>query len=264
MWGGLAGGVGGPEEEAPKSNPLWALLRGGPGAGERRAARVRRGKGTASPAASPATAAATSTAAAVAAGGGDEGAVSAASEAGDHVAVGGADAARNGHDGAQQQEEEEEEQQQQQQHEEEEAFIPVGAPDPPAGPLPTSGGGVGGNNGSGGGVSAAAARRPPWARAAVYHEVAHLALHQEILDFEQYISPSRKEREARSGLVGRLHEVVSEMFPQAELKLFGSLATDLYLPTCVQSPFTLLVVGNGGELMRAGRLLCVGPTSMCV
>ena len=32
----------------------------------------------------------------------DEGAVSAASEAGDHVAVGGADAARNGHDGAQQ------------------------------------------------------------------------------------------------------------------------------------------------------------------
>jgi DNA polymerase sigma len=159
---------------------------------------------------------------------------------------------------------EEEEQQQQQQHEEEEAFIPVGAPDPPAGPLPTSGGGVGGNSGSGGGVSAAAARRPPWARAAVYHEVAHLALHQEILDFEQYISPSRKEREARSGLVGRLHEVVSEMFPQAELKLFGSLATDLYLPTCVQSPFTLLVVGNGGELMRAGRLLCVGPTSMCV
>ena len=89
-------------------------------------------------------------------------------------------------------------------------------------------------------ASAERTHRPVWARVGAYHEAFHLALHQEILDFEQYVSPNSAERAERTGLLNRLRSIVAEVFPSAEMRLFGSFATDLYLPTsdidvCVMS-----------------------------
>ncbi|QPG73480.1 hypothetical protein FOA43_000791 [Brettanomyces nanus] len=55
-------------------------------------------------------------------------------------------------------------------------------------------------------------------------------LTMEIKDFIKYISPSKEEIEARNGVVHRLSEAISELWPDAELHCFGSYATDMYLP----------------------------------
>lgn len=57
-----------------------------------------------------------------------------------------------------------------------------------------------------------------------------LRLHEEILDFCNYISPTVEEERIREGLVKRLNKVVKEVWPSAQLKVFGSFVTKLYLP----------------------------------
>ncbi|GAB5366137.1 hypothetical protein AAMO2058_001118800 [Amorphochlora amoebiformis] len=67
-----------------------------------------------------------------------------------------------------------------------------------------------------------------------------ISLHEEILDFVQWISPTQAEAKIRSDLVSRVQNVVSarnERYQPAtadtkvEIKAFGSFITDLYLPS---------------------------------
>lgn len=55
-------------------------------------------------------------------------------------------------------------------------------------------------------------------------------LTQEIKDFVDYISPSKDEIHARNAAVIRIRKVVSKLWSDAEVRVFGSYATDMYLP----------------------------------
>jgi non-canonical poly(A) RNA polymerase PAPD5/7 len=58
----------------------------------------------------------------------------------------------------------------------------------------------------------------------------HLALHSEILDFVDFIGPSREEINIRKLVVKRIARVVNKAYPTAKVLVFGSCATGLNLP----------------------------------
>lgn len=72
----------------------------------------------------------------------------------------------------------------------------------------------------------------PWTIGRDYSKERELAdwLNYEILDFIGYISPSKEEIEMRNRTIGRIRDAVQELWPDADLHVFGSYATDLYLP----------------------------------
>ena len=69
-------------------------------------------------------------------------------------------------------------------------------------------------------------------------------LHNEILDFCDYISPTEAEEALRRQVVQRVTEAVQFLWPEAEVKPFGSLLTGLYLPF---ADVDLVVIRKGSE-----------------
>ncbi|XP_057838060.2 uncharacterized protein LOC131048186 isoform X2 [Cryptomeria japonica] len=57
-----------------------------------------------------------------------------------------------------------------------------------------------------------------------------LLLHQEIIDFCHFLSPTPEEQAARLAAIGRVSDVVKSIWPNCEVKIFGSFETGLYLP----------------------------------
>jgi non-canonical poly(A) RNA polymerase PAPD5/7 len=55
-------------------------------------------------------------------------------------------------------------------------------------------------------------------------------LHREVEAFVNYISPTQVEDEVRSLVVDLVSRAVTQAFPDAEVKPFGSFGTKLYLP----------------------------------
>lgn len=70
---------------------------------------------------------------------------------------------------------------------------------------------------------------PPWAKN-TYEPGVH-GLHQEISDFFEYLQPTLEERMLRYDLVERLRKTISGRWRQADVRFFGSFATELSLPT---------------------------------
>lgn len=68
-----------------------------------------------------------------------------------------------------------------------------------------------------------------------------VGLHQEINDFFEYIRPTEEEAKMRAYVVDQLKDYVSQMEGSMELQIFGSYATDLYLPT---SDIDVVLLGN--------------------
>ncbi|XP_077228080.1 uncharacterized protein LOC143861075 isoform X2 [Tasmannia lanceolata] len=58
-----------------------------------------------------------------------------------------------------------------------------------------------------------------------------LQLHNEILDFCDFISPTQEEQASRSAAVQRVFEVIKHIWPNCRVEVFGSFKTGLYLPT---------------------------------
>lgn len=56
-------------------------------------------------------------------------------------------------------------------------------------------------------------------------------LHEEIKDFCRFMSPTPAERAMRKDVIARLTEIVKGVWPEAEIYVFGSIATELYLPS---------------------------------
>eukprot|EP00730_Choanoeca_flexa_P016790 TRINITY_DN8000_c1_g3_i1.p1 TRINITY_DN8000_c1_g3~~TRINITY_DN8000_c1_g3_i1.p1 ORF type:complete len:387 (+),score=63.97 TRINITY_DN8000_c1_g3_i1:127-1287(+) len=82
----------------------------------------------------------------------------------------------------------------------------------------------------------------PWVeRRERYSDNPAIALHQEIVDFYEYIQPTEAEMTMRGEVVGRIVDVVTGIWPKAEVKVFGSFATGLLLPT---SDVDLVVIGS--------------------
>nr|XP_060505756.1 terminal nucleotidyltransferase 4B [Panthera onca] len=69
----------------------------------------------------------------------------------------------------------------------------------------------------------------PWKRRNYNQGV--VGLHEEISDFYEYMSPRPEEEKMRMEVVNRIESVIKELWPSADVQIFGSFKTGLYLPT---------------------------------
>ncbi|XP_044125448.1 terminal nucleotidyltransferase 4B isoform X1 [Bufo gargarizans] len=83
----------------------------------------------------------------------------------------------------------------------------------------------------------------PWKSRNYSDEV--IGLHEEILDFYKYMSPRPEEEKMRMEVVNRIENVIKELWPSADVQIFGSFKTGLYLPT---SDIDLVVFGKWENL----------------
>ncbi|KAL8607508.1 hypothetical protein ACOMHN_004478 [Nucella lapillus] len=83
-----------------------------------------------------------------------------------------------------------------------------------------------------------------WIRKNSY-EPSVVGLHHEIKDFFDYISPRPEENRMRVVVVNRIQSVIQQLWPKAQVKIFGSFKTGLYLPT---SDIDLVVFGEWKNL----------------
>lgn len=72
-----------------------------------------------------------------------------------------------------------------------------------------------------------------------------MALHKEILLFSDYIAPTLEELYMRNEIIFRITRVIKEQFPLAEVDVFGSYKTGLFLPT---SDIDMVVFGEWKNL----------------
>ncbi|XP_076827179.1 terminal nucleotidyltransferase 4A-like [Brachyhypopomus gauderio] len=66
-------------------------------------------------------------------------------------------------------------------------------------------------------------------------------LHEEIVDFYEFMSPRPEEEAMRRDVVNRIETVIKGLWPSANVQIFGSFSTGLYLPT---SDIDLVVFGK--------------------
>ncbi|XP_026886223.2 terminal nucleotidyltransferase 4A [Electrophorus electricus] len=66
-------------------------------------------------------------------------------------------------------------------------------------------------------------------------------LHEEIIDFYNLMRPRAEEATMRQEVVDRIESVIKEQWPDADVQIFGSFSTGLYLPT---SDIDLVVFGK--------------------
>ncbi|XP_053182746.1 terminal nucleotidyltransferase 4A-like [Scomber japonicus] len=66
-------------------------------------------------------------------------------------------------------------------------------------------------------------------------------LHEEIMDFFNFVSPRPEEEAMRRDVVNRIEHVIKDLWPTARVEIFGSFSTGLYLPT---SDIDLVVFGK--------------------
>ncbi|KAM9738212.1 terminal nucleotidyltransferase 4A [Menidia menidia] len=68
-----------------------------------------------------------------------------------------------------------------------------------------------------------------------------LGLHEEVMDFYNFMSPQPEEAAMRKEVVNRIEMIIKELWPTADVQIFGSFSTGLYLPT---SDIDLVVFGK--------------------
>ncbi|CAB1437044.1 unnamed protein product [Pleuronectes platessa] len=66
-------------------------------------------------------------------------------------------------------------------------------------------------------------------------------LHEEVMDFYNFMSPRPEEAAMRKEVVNRIEMIIKELWPTADVQIFGSFSTGLYLPT---SDIDLVVFGK--------------------
>lgn len=76
-------------------------------------------------------------------------------------------------------------------------------------------------------------------------------LTKEIRDFVAYVSPAEAEIVARNEAMRRIRELVHELWEDAEAHVFGSYATDLYLPG---SDIDMVILSDSGKYDRRDYL----------
>lgn len=100
---------------------------------------------------------------------------------------------------------------------------------------------------------------PPWllnseaTERVLYSSDSSVSLHYEILEFSQFVSPTEAELESRSEMIMTVESIVSQLWPASTTQIFGSYATDLYLPS---SDIDICIMGTplGGELQEFEQL----------
>lgn len=79
----------------------------------------------------------------------------------------------------------------------------------------------------------------PW-KTRKYSPLVH-GLHEEIMDFYNFMSPRSEEESMRKEVVNRIERIIKELWPTSDVQIFGSFSTGLYLPT---SDIDLVVFGK--------------------
>lgn len=73
----------------------------------------------------------------------------------------------------------------------------------------------------------------------------------EIKDFVNYISPSKEEIVIRNTVISNLKKSISSFWPTTQAHVFGSCATDLYLPG---SDIDMVIISSTGDYEQRSRL----------
>ncbi|XP_037283477.1 terminal nucleotidyltransferase 4B isoform X1 [Rhipicephalus microplus] len=81
----------------------------------------------------------------------------------------------------------------------------------------------------------------PWRSELRHVRPGILGLHDEIEEFYRYMQPTPAEHQMRLGVIQRIKDVILGLWPQAEVEVFGSFRTGLYLPT---SDIDVVVLGK--------------------
>jgi len=86
---------------------------------------------------------------------------------------------------------------------------------------------------------------PPWATSSTTRiNDPLLLLHNEIIDFYHFIKPTQEETNNKNKIVQKIKDLASEVWPEAQVVVFGSAATGLWLPN---SDIDLVVMTNTQE-----------------
>lgn len=75
----------------------------------------------------------------------------------------------------------------------------------------------------------------------LYSGDSSIALHFEILQFTQFMSPTKEEEQSRDGMVQSVETIVKQLWPESTVSVFGSYATGICLPT---SDIDICVMGT--------------------
>eukprot|EP00035_Acanthoeca_spectabilis_P037367 m.44855 g.44855 ORF g.44855 m.44855 type:complete len:618 (-) comp8576_c0_seq1:857-2710(-) len=86
--------------------------------------------------------------------------------------------------------------------------------------------------------------RAPWQKTP-YAKEPGIALHEEVLQFTEYISANSCENRMRLEIVARINHVVKSLWPEAVVNVFGSFAAGICLPT---SDIDIVVMGEWKQL----------------
>nr|XP_033785633.1 terminal nucleotidyltransferase 4A isoform X2 [Geotrypetes seraphini] len=81
----------------------------------------------------------------------------------------------------------------------------------------------------------------PWKDGNSKYSTGIQGLHEEIHDFYKFMSPRPEEAAMRRDVVKRIETVIKDLWPSADVQIFGSFSTGLYLPT---SDIDLVVFGK--------------------
>lgn len=85
----------------------------------------------------------------------------------------------------------------------------------------------------------------PWRQERHPYARGIIGLHEEIDHFYHYMSPTEAEHKVRAEVVARIEEIIKSKWPEAQVEVFGSYRTGLYLPT---SDIDLVVIGKWTNL----------------
>lgn len=93
----------------------------------------------------------------------------------------------------------------------------------------------------------------PWIKGEDHSRQKEIAdwLTLEIKDFVNYISPSEEEITIRNNVINKIKQNISSFWPTTQAHVFGSCATDLYLPG---SDIDMVVISTTGDYEQRNRL----------
>ncbi|XKL60343.1 hypothetical protein PGB90_001359 [Kerria lacca] len=85
----------------------------------------------------------------------------------------------------------------------------------------------------------------PWRTGKVYDKNPIHGLHEEINEFYEYMTATREEHELRLRVVNDVKNIILSLWPAAQVEVFGSFKSSLYLPT---SDIDIVVIGKWDKL----------------
>ncbi|VDM33572.1 unnamed protein product [Hydatigera taeniaeformis] len=89
------------------------------------------------------------------------------------------------------------------------------------------------------------AQDPLWKPEGKVYSPGVVGLHEEIIDFVNYVCPSHEEHWVREIIISKVRNVISSLWTECKVEVFGSFSTGLYLPT---SDVDIVLFGKWAQL----------------